>query len=298
MQIIINNITLGDLLCNLFYKIRYRTYNIISSKKLKNISPLYKKGYSPTFVDDFDKESWGNNEQIKNKQWLIGEHSGMFHPEYLRMYYGPPSLIGGTNALFTVKYKPKEFNHPKIKGKKVTIPYEVTRISTPYSLEQSYGRFECRCTLPKEKGTWPAFWLYGETWPPEIDVFETYGGKSGKKNNILKLNLHYGFTHDNTKSSLGARSIKIDEYKYLDIAYHEYAVEWTSTKIEFFIDGIKIFRYSREDILDKYFNTSNAKMRIDLNHAFEDKYIDKDDKEYYSEFKVDYVRAYDIKNMK
>jgi Glycosyl hydrolases family 16 len=291
MQIIIKRMTLSDLICNIFYKIRYRFYNMYLFDKLKNKSPLYKNGYLPTFVDDFEEESWGTKND--NKLWLVGEQSGMFHPDYTRIYYGPPTIINGTGfATFTVKYKPRTFPDDYRTGNPVTIPYEATRISTPYSLEQSYGRFECRCTLPKEKGTWPSFWLYGQTWPPEIDVFETYGGKNGKTNNILKLNLHYGFTHDKTKSELGAWGIKIDNNKLINNVFHEYAVEWTSTKIEFFIDGLKVFIYSRKDILDKYFNT---KMRIVMNHSIEDKYIDKDDKDYYSEFKVDYVRAYDIR---
>lgn len=287
--------TLSDLICNIYYKIRYRIYNKWFYHKLNNKSPLYKKGYLPTFVDDFDEESWGTNAESGHKQWLIGESSGLFHPDYERVYYGPPELIEGTGfATFTVKYKPREFTKWKT-NEKFTAPYEVSRISTPFSLEQSYGRFECRCTLPKEKGTWPAFWLYGQTWPPEIDVFETYGKKDGSTNNILKFNLHYGHTHDNTYEQMGAWGIKIDEIQLIDKIYHEYAVEWSPNKIEVFIDGMKVFVYSRKEILDKYYNISTAKMRIVMNHSIEEKYIDKDDKEYYSEFKVDYVRAYDIR---
>ena len=59
------------------------------------------------------------------------------------------------------------------------------------SFKQQYGRFECRMTIPHEKYVWPAFWMWGSTWPPEIDVHELYGGKDGKKAGRQEMGLHY-----------------------------------------------------------------------------------------------------------
>lgn len=41
-----------------------------------------------------------------------------------------------------------------------------------------YGYFEARCFLPKGKGYWPAFWLYGGNPNEEIDIMEAKGERS------------------------------------------------------------------------------------------------------------------------
>jgi Beta-glucanase/Beta-glucan synthetase len=47
--------------------------------------------------------------------------------------------------------------------------------------KQQYGYFEIRSKMPNSTGTWPAFWLTGtQSWPPEIDIYEWYGGKTKK----------------------------------------------------------------------------------------------------------------------
>ena len=35
-----------------------------------------------------------------------------------------------------------------------------------------YGMFEIRCKLPPTRNSYSSFWLSGNWWPPEIDVFE------------------------------------------------------------------------------------------------------------------------------
>ena len=50
------------------------------------------------------------------------------------------------------------------------------------------GRFEIRAKVPYGRGLWPAFWTLGSNigtagWPlcGEIDIFEIFGTKNGKK---------------------------------------------------------------------------------------------------------------------
>lgn len=272
---------------NIFYRIRFWYFRNFKKSKLKNKSDArFGKGHL-VFEEDFDDSSWVD-------RWNVGGHAP-YHPDYKMTYYGPPSKVHGTSyALFTVEYKPKIFpanTWPNDSLEELTIPFEVTRISTIDTFKQQYGRFECRCSLPTQKGVWPAFWMWGSTWPPEIDVFETYGGKKAKTNFIQKINLHFGKVIDGTKSDMGAWGIRVGNRKKKH-QWHEFACEWRRDKIEFFTDGVKVFTYSRKDILDKWFNVKDAKMWVVVNHSIEADVISKEDKDFKSHFYVDYVRVY------
>ena len=276
--------SLIDYIKNVYYKVRYTFYRKFVSSKLKNYSSKEKSNKLLTFDDDFNEVSW--NKFGDGAKWKNGTR---FHPDRLNVYYGPPEIVGSSKGKFTVKYKPKSFQH---KGETIIIPFEVSLLSSEHSFNQQYGRFECRCTLPPDKGVWPAFWLWGSTWPPEIDVLECYGRKDGKKAGVQEINLHYGHDEEGNRSRTRTWKIKIEDQKNLATHFHEYAVEWFSDKIECFTDGVKIYQYTRKDILERWFNVDIAKMRIVINHSIREQDVGKDESDYYSEFLVDYIRAY------
>lgn len=90
-----------------------------------------------------------------------------------------------------------------------------------------YGFFEIRCKIPKGKGFWPAFWLYGGE--PEIDIFE-FGGNAPKQHYI---NLHkYGPNNAHIDCST-------DENYGIDFSrdYHVFSSEWDEFKIVYRVDG-------------------------------------------------------------
>jgi len=291
-QIIVRRMTLGDFIANLFYRLRFWSYRKIFKWKLKNNSPENKEGLDLTFVDEFEVADWGTGYGRDKYKWIVGEAWGSFHPRKNIQYYGPPEIVEGTScAKFTLKYNPKTFPDDKITGEPITIPFQNSLLSSHYSFRQQHGQFECRCTLPYDKGVWPAWWMYGNGWPPEIDIFETYGGKDGKSAGKQCINLHYGKNDQpETRGSSGSWEVKIDTIKNKD-AFHEFTVKWTDKKIEMFTDGVKIFRYSRKEILDKWFN-NDADMQLLVNHGMNMTTVGRDETDYYSEFLVDYVRAY------
>ncbi len=145
-----------DYFINQYLKIRYWFIRIFMYNKLSNISDFDKDGYENTFFDNFTEKSWSKS-GVKTK-WKVGEHWGMVHPDKLNMYYGAPSLKEN-KGLFKVEYKPAVWN---INGKPTIIPFKASLLSSHYSFKQTYGRFECRCTLPKEPYAWSAFWIWGE----------------------------------------------------------------------------------------------------------------------------------------
>lgn len=267
--------TIKDFITNIFYKIRYWFYRNFIPKKLKNYSEFKKEGYKNTFNDDFDAISWS---PLKDKNWIVGEHWGKVHPKKLNMYYGEPKIVDSC-GIFSVKYNPKNF---KVEGNVVNIPFETSLLSSYYSFKQTYGRFECRCTLPKEKYAWPAFWMWGNPWPPEIDIFECYGRETGKDIVRQEISLH-----TDNGNTLKALKIKIDKYKNMT-NFHEFAFEWSDKKLEFFLNGVKVCKITNKAMVN-YFNTEQW---LIINHGIQ-RHITEKDKDYYSEFKVDYIRVYE-----
>jgi len=299
-QIIIRRMTLGDFISNIFFKIRFWFYRNFYKIKLKNSSPINKEGWELTFEDEFDIETWSPSGD--NTKWKIGEGWGAFHPDKPNVYYGAPEIIPNSSlAKFTVKYNPKTFSNDQRTGNPITIPFEVSLISSQKSFKQQYGRFECRMTLPFDKAAWPAFWTWGSTWPPEIDILESTGGMDGKNVGKNKFNLHYGFTKDNTKDSLRGWGIWVQ--KKPATMFHEFVCIWSDKKIELFTNGIKVFRITNKKTLN-WFNVETAKQWVVVNHSLQNGFTTEDanppaqwenhilPKNYTSEFLVDYVRVY------
>lgn len=112
----------------------------------------------------------------------------------------------------------------------------------------TYGYFEARIKLPQGKGTWPAFWMMPANnnfttnpWPGcgEIDIMEEVGVDP----NIVSSTIHCNkYNNGNTKIEHAALNVPTAESDY-----HVYACEWTADKLEFFVDGKSILKYSPAD---------------------------------------------------
>ncbi|MFM2360840.1 MAG: hypothetical protein RLY16_2833 [Bacteroidota bacterium] len=117
--------------------------------------------------------------------------------------------------------------------------YTSARMVTRNKGDWKYGRVEVRAKLTDgKKGLWPAIWMlptkwvYGG-WPKsgEIDIMENVG--------YMPDSL-FGTVHtDAFNGMLGTQKSKSIAIKDLATAFHVYAIEWTETKISFFIDDIK-----------------------------------------------------------
>lgn len=289
-MILIKKLTIRDYFYNKFLLYRFWFYRNFNRKKLKNISSERKEGYECTFRDDFDEISWGNSDD--NKKWIIGQGWDPYKPGALA-YPGPAELVEGKSlAKFTSKYNPEMRDDGT--GKKFLVPYQSSTLSTFMSFRQKYGRFELRCTIPHDKGAFPAFWMWGKTWPPELDVFEMYGKKNGKTAGIQRVNGVFGSSYESRDFFVKGWYIRI-ERKNAKHDFHEFVCEWTPDKVTYITDGVKIFEYTNKEVLDKWYNVDNSQMMVVVNHCVDDREVagmPNDDKNYYSEFLVDYVRVY------
>lgn len=307
MQIIIRRMTFLDLIFNIFFKVRFWFYRNFYRRKLMNFSTTTNKpGWELTFIDDFGQISWSGDGQ-DGAQWKWGEHWGQFHPDHPEAGYAGEPLLHEmeSSAVFLALYSPRVFPDDLRTGKPITINFQKSLLSSQASFSQKYGRFECRCTLPSGKGTWPAFWMWGEQktgtqengkfvkYYAEIDCFEFYGRKDGSKAGVQEINFHWKRTPGNWGHCFPWK-VKVEKAKNVEKIFHEYAFEWKPDRIEMFTDGVKVFRWSRKDILDEYFNRETTRLWLIINNGIDGEIVTEKDTDYFSSFKVDYIRAYKI----
>lgn len=100
-------------------------------------------------------------------------------------------------------------------------------ITTAKSFRQKFGYFEIRAKLPVEAGpgTWPAFWMLAEGWPPEMDAMEYWGS----------LNR----THQGTVVDAGGRQ-RWDSFHKTHTSikgWHTWGLEWGPGYQIYYCDG-------------------------------------------------------------
>jgi len=124
--------------------------------------------------------------------------------------------------------------------------YTSARMVTKGKAFWQYGYIEVRAKLPKGVGTWPAIWMLPEEsrfggWPKdgEIDVMEHVGYDPGNVHGTVHTE---AFNHT-IGTQKGAQKMVPD----FASEFHTYAIDWTSEKIDFFIDGQKYFTFEKTD---------------------------------------------------
>lgn len=160
--------------------------------------------------------------------------------------------------------------------------------------EQLYGYFECRCILPKGEGMNPAFWLLTDgMWDDdtdggvtgcEIDVFETHYTRNRFNEDSIYQTVHidaYGDAHRQE----GQGSFYADKpYE----KFNTYGVEWNPDGYIFYVNGVETARTD-------FGGVCRVPLYLILSVGV-DKNIESN-KNLPAEFIVDYVRAYQYKNL-
>ena len=111
-----------------------------------------------------------------------------------------------------------------------------------YFEEPKYGYFEASLKLPVGKGTWPAFWMMGENfpivnWPAcgEIDIIERLNS-----DDFVYHTVHSGWTAKNPNNPPKGGKGMINP-----TGWNIYALEWTSEKIVWKVNGVETHSYAR-----------------------------------------------------
>lgn len=112
--------------------------------------------------------------------------------------------------------------------------YTSVRMKTQGKKSWKFGRIEARIAMPSFQGVWPAFWMLGDNissvgWPNcgEIDIMEhvNTGGE-------IVGTIHWSDQNGGYANYGGRTNTNIT-------AYHVYAVEWNTSSIKWFVDGVQ-----------------------------------------------------------
>lgn len=140
--------------------------------------------------------------------------------------------------------------------------YTSARLQSQGKGDFLYGRFEVRAKLPRGMGTWPAIWMlpsdpftYATTcsddpdwqgssdcdaWPNsgEMDIMEHVGYQMGHVHGTVHTKAYYWAVWQQRKGR-----ILIDD---LDNAFHDYVLEWSSERVDVYVDDSLYFTYINE----------------------------------------------------
>lgn len=181
-------------------------------------------GYRLIWSDEFDMNQ---TPDISNWGYDLGNNG-----------YGNNEVQNYTNSSENVRI---ENGILIIEAKKGTNGWTSARLKSQGKRSFTYGRIEFRAKLPAGSGTWPALWMLGESvstagWPAcgEIDIMEHVGKNPG----VVQAALHTPSSNGNTQNK---GSSTVNEFS---TTFHIYAVEWSESKMDFFIDNNLYYTYA------------------------------------------------------
>lgn len=202
-----------------------------------------KPGYSLVWNDEFD----GTTLDASKWDYQIGtrdNYNGATGPDFWgnsEMQYYTQDSVSVSNGSLVITATKREMDAGRT--------YKSGRIVTRDKASWKYGYFEAKMKTPTGNGMWPAFWMlpqpdgsYGTNniyggWPAngEIDIMEA----KGRLLNKVDTTLHYGPIGTEGAASWTSK-YNTSEFTLSSNTdqWHTYAVEWTSTYIKWYVDGI------------------------------------------------------------
>jgi len=156
------------------------------------------------------------------------------------------------NGMLVIEARKEEFQNPFFKeGSKRAeearrmANYTSGSVTTEGKGSWNRGRVEVRAKLPAGRGTWLAIWMLGANygkvgWPKcgEIDIMEHVGFDPG----VIHANIHTK-SYNHVKKTDKGDKIMVENPSG---SFHVYAVEWSTARMEFFVDDKKYFTYTND----------------------------------------------------
>jgi beta-glucanase (GH16 family) len=226
-----------------------------------------------------------------------GYEKGFVRNEELQWYQPDNATVA--NGILTIAAQKVHVLNPNYQSgssdwKKSRQYYDYTSTSMTTSGKHSwqYGRFEMRARIDTRQGSWPAFWILGDStsWPQsgEVDIMEYYANKVLA--NVCTPN-GSNCTWDSTnKSPASLGSNWADDF-------HVWAMEWDAQHIDLYLDGKQVNTYDVSTANSTNPNPySTKKFYILVNLAIGANGGDPSNTTFPITYEVDYVRVYQKAN--
>lgn len=170
--------------------------------------------YTLVWSDDFDGTS------VNTNNWTIDNGNPNVNHEK-EFYQGANATVSGGFLTITARQQ-------TVGGQ----PYTSSKLTTAGHFTPTYGRIEARMKLPMVQGTWPAFWMLGNSittgtpWAAcgEIDIMEHVN-----TSNTILGTMHWDPGSGHVQYGSSTTTTPGD--------FHTYAVEWDNQSIRWYVDN-------------------------------------------------------------
>ena len=279
--------------------------NITFSKSDNDWSLIWSDEFNGESLDNTKWDYWGEGDTPWNKGNFIGDNNELVD-QYgfgAKQYYLNENVTFKEGSLI-ITAKKEEDKYVDIDGNQRKILFSSGAIHSSNKFSVKYGKVEIRATMPKGVGTWPAFWMYPQSYTQktralngkyssgEIDITEVYGDNFRKVTGTA-----HALKADNTYKSFLGSNLKIRKSENLE-DYNTYAIEWNEKEIIWLFNGRKYKKVKTKDILKYAKNPFDQPYYIMINLALQEKTGNAPAtlKDFPTEMKIDYVRVYQKMN--
>lgn len=192
--------------------------------------------YQLVWSDEFDGAALDEN------TWSYNTGGNGWGNNEKQYYTTRPENIRVQNGMLEIEARKEQYENNE---------YTSARIMSKNKKTFKYGKMAARIKFPGGKGTWPAFWMMGNSggWPNcgEIDVIEHVGSQDTRASFALHTVMKNG--------TRGNNWAKTHFFDYpLSADFHTYGIEWAQEEkegkdvIRFFVDDVQYAEVWEEQI--------------------------------------------------
>ena len=190
--------------------------------------------YVLTWSDEFSGNSLNTN------NWAAVDNGDVANGE-LQFYTPRTNNVSVANGVLQLTAIRENYTGqgPWMSSPKTTA-YTSGLVESLNKVQPQYGKIEASMKIPRGAGLWPAFWMMGVNyftpgvgWPAcgEIDIME-YSGASGGFTAAFHTE---AYNYKNGGGGItNVQGFSLGDY---DTAFHVYGIEWTPTRVAFYVDG-------------------------------------------------------------
>ncbi len=267
------------------------------------VSAQVQKGYQLVWSDEFDVEGEPSKEWSYEYGFQRNNELQWYQSQNAKVKDGSLVIEARKDFLINPHYEAGSSDWRK---NREFIRYTSSCLTTKFSQQFLYGRFEIRAKIPVTSGAWPAIWLLGNKWEwpnnGEIDIMEYYI-KDGQPS--ILANVCWGST-ERWKAIWDSAVIPFTHFTEKDPnwadKFHIWRMDWDKEFIRIYLDDELL----NEIDISKTFNEGydgnrenpfandvvGFKHYLLLNLAIGSNGGEPDDSQFPLRYYIDYVRVY------